>query len=149
MAPLVLVTGANGFIGAHIFTQLVDRGYSVRGTVRSIAKRDFLLNKFPEAVRSGQISFHIVPDISKPHAFRGALTGESIYVVALTGLKMSNMLYMLRVHFTSMSPTTKRTITNQLSMGLRGFWRRHYLKRVLRELSLRALLLLLSTPKST
>jgi nucleoside-diphosphate-sugar epimerase len=30
----VLVTGANGFLGAHVVSQLLARGYSVRGIVR-------------------------------------------------------------------------------------------------------------------
>jgi dihydroflavonol-4-reductase len=33
---LVLVTGANGFIGSHIVKQLLESGYSVRGTVRNL-----------------------------------------------------------------------------------------------------------------
>ena len=31
----VLVTGATGFIGLHCIKQLLDRGYSVNGTLRS------------------------------------------------------------------------------------------------------------------
>ena len=33
---LVLVTGASGFIAAHIIQQLQKEGYRVRGTVRSL-----------------------------------------------------------------------------------------------------------------
>ena len=31
----ILVTGANGFIGAHIITQLINENYDVIGTVRT------------------------------------------------------------------------------------------------------------------
>lgn len=42
---MVLVTGASGFIASHIVRELLERGYTVRGTVRSVAditKTDFL-----------------------------------------------------------------------------------------------------------
>ena len=33
--PIVLVTGASGFVGAHLIKQLLEQGrYRVRGTVR-------------------------------------------------------------------------------------------------------------------
>jgi nucleoside-diphosphate-sugar epimerase len=32
---LILVTGASGFIACHIVKQLLEKGYRVRGTVRS------------------------------------------------------------------------------------------------------------------
>jgi uncharacterized protein YbjT (DUF2867 family) len=34
---LVLVTGANGFVGSHCVLQLLQLGYSVRATVRNQA----------------------------------------------------------------------------------------------------------------
>jgi nucleoside-diphosphate-sugar epimerase len=73
MAPLVLVTGPSGFIGAHVFTQLIKEGYSVRGTVRSQSKADYFREKFPEATKSHQISFVIVKDIAQPGAFEDAV----------------------------------------------------------------------------
>ena len=33
---LVVVTGASGFIASHIVRELLARGYTVRGTVRSL-----------------------------------------------------------------------------------------------------------------
>jgi dihydroflavonol-4-reductase len=37
---LVLVTGASGYIAGHCIIQLLDRGYRVRGTLRSLARAD-------------------------------------------------------------------------------------------------------------
>ncbi|CAD6194279.1 unnamed protein product [Caenorhabditis auriculariae] len=36
---LVLVTGASGFIGSHCVQQLIEKGYKVRGTVRSLSNK--------------------------------------------------------------------------------------------------------------
>ena len=35
--PLVLVTGATGYIAGHCIRELMEHGYRVRGTVRSLA----------------------------------------------------------------------------------------------------------------
>ena len=36
----VLVTGATGFIGLHCIQQLLDQGYQVNGTLRSMNRKD-------------------------------------------------------------------------------------------------------------
>ena len=38
MSTPILVTGASSFVGIHTIVQLIEQGYSVRGTVRSTAK---------------------------------------------------------------------------------------------------------------
>ena len=39
--PIVLVTGASGFIATHLIKQLLEQGrYHVRGTVRSLKKEE-------------------------------------------------------------------------------------------------------------
>ena len=39
--PIVLVTGASGFIAIHLIKQLLEQGhYHVRGTVRSLKKEE-------------------------------------------------------------------------------------------------------------
>ena len=37
MPATVLVTGGSGFLGMHTIIQLLERGYDVRTTVRSLA----------------------------------------------------------------------------------------------------------------
>lgn len=39
-APLVLVTGASGYVAGHVIQQLLAAGFRVRGTVRSLAATD-------------------------------------------------------------------------------------------------------------
>jgi len=36
----VCVTGASGFIAAHLVKSLLEKGYRVKGTVRSLSKPD-------------------------------------------------------------------------------------------------------------
>jgi dihydroflavonol-4-reductase len=46
----VLVTGATGYIARHVVTQLLDAGYTVRGTARSAASLDGLRRDLATAV---------------------------------------------------------------------------------------------------
>lgn len=36
----VLVSGASGYVGAHVVENLLNRGYIVRGTVRSTSNKE-------------------------------------------------------------------------------------------------------------
>ena len=49
MDGVVVVTGANGHIGNNLSRQLVEHGYTVRGTVRSIDKAPDIKMEFVEA----------------------------------------------------------------------------------------------------
>ena len=49
MQGLVVVTGANGHIGNNLCRQLIEKGYDVRGTVRSMDKAPILDMEFVEA----------------------------------------------------------------------------------------------------
>ncbi|KAK9468408.1 hypothetical protein V1512DRAFT_235199 [Lipomyces arxii] len=72
----VLLTGASGFIAAHVLKILIDRGYTVKATVRSQAKADYIKNQYPDA----KLSFSIVPDIAASGAFDEAVKGVD-YIV--------------------------------------------------------------------
>jgi nucleoside-diphosphate-sugar epimerase len=72
--PLVLLTGPNGFLGAHVLDQLLQSGYRVRGTVRSPAKSAFLEEKYSAQMANNNLSFTIVPDIQAPHALDIAMS---------------------------------------------------------------------------
>jgi uncharacterized protein YbjT (DUF2867 family) len=45
-SALILVTGANGFLGVWIVRLLLERGYSVRAAVRSSQKGYYLEHQF-------------------------------------------------------------------------------------------------------
>ncbi|CDO72580.1 hypothetical protein BN946_scf184983.g63 [Trametes cinnabarina] len=66
----VLVTGANGFIGQWVVLELLSRGYTVHGTVRTADKvatlSDLVARKSPE----GKVRFKgfVVPDITAVRA---------------------------------------------------------------------------------
>jgi len=66
----VLVSGASGFIAVWVVKRLLEEGYSVRGTVRSKSKGDFLSKLF-----GNKFEYVIVEDISKDGAFDEAVVG--------------------------------------------------------------------------
>lgn len=59
---LVLVTGITGFIGAHVAKQLLQAGYHVRGTVRSMEKANELVRLNPDF--KDEVEFVIVKELS-------------------------------------------------------------------------------------
>jgi uncharacterized protein YbjT (DUF2867 family) len=73
MAQTVLITGASGFIAAHVVEAFLKKGYNVRGTVRSEKTAAEVLKT--HAKYSEQLSVAIVPDIATPHAFDEAVKG--------------------------------------------------------------------------
>ncbi|RSH82878.1 methylglyoxal reductase (NADPH-dependent) gre2 [Saitozyma podzolica] len=70
---LVLVTGASGFIAAHTVQALLDAGFPVRGSVRSVDKGEYLKERFRG--KSASFDYVIVDDIEKPNAFDEAVKG--------------------------------------------------------------------------
>ncbi|KAI0325586.1 NAD(P)-binding protein [Cubamyces sp. BRFM 1775] len=78
----VLVTGANGYLGLWIVRALLERGYSVKGTVRSPAVADtitqFVKEKYPE--QAAKFECVVVPDITAEGAFDGAVADVSAVI---------------------------------------------------------------------
>jgi nucleoside-diphosphate-sugar epimerase len=58
----VLVTGASGFIAAWIVKILLERGFRVWGTVRSVSKGDYLVNLFK--AHANRFEYVVVEDIA-------------------------------------------------------------------------------------
>lgn len=69
----ILITGASGFVAAHVLNSFLSAGYQVRGTVRSQSSADNV--RKTHARYADQLSFVFVEDISAPHAFDKAVVG--------------------------------------------------------------------------
>lgn len=68
----VLVTGANGFIGAYCVSDLLAKGFEVVGTVRTAEKAKQVLLQHSS---NPALSTKVVPDVTDPHAFDSAIEG--------------------------------------------------------------------------
>ncbi len=62
----VLVTGANGFVAMWVVRTLLESGYRVKGTVRSLDKGEFLKKYF--ANYGERLELVVVPNIEKVRA---------------------------------------------------------------------------------
>ncbi|KAF8987323.1 D-lactaldehyde dehydrogenase [Cyathus striatus] len=71
----VLVTGANGFLAIWVVQKLLERGCSVRGTVRSGCKGTYLTEFFK--IFGDRFELAIVPNMVEEGAFDTALVGVS------------------------------------------------------------------------
>jgi uncharacterized protein YbjT (DUF2867 family) len=85
MSQTILVTGASGYVAAHVIRQFLEAGYKVRGTVRSestASKVKKVHEKYCE-----NVSTVIVKDIAVPGAFDEAVKGvDGVSVLSLTSL---------------------------------------------------------------
>jgi nucleoside-diphosphate-sugar epimerase len=72
-APLVLVSGANGYVAMHVVGALLVRGYCVRGVVRAEWKAAHIRETF--ARFANRLEVVVVADIVADGAFRDALVG--------------------------------------------------------------------------
>lgn len=61
----VLVSGANGYIAMWLVRTLLERGYSVRGAVRSAEKGKHLLETFKEYANRDRFEIVVVEDITQ------------------------------------------------------------------------------------
>lgn len=70
---VVLVTGANGYIGSTTVNALLSLGYNVRGTVRT--SKPWLDTLFTQSFGPGRYSSYIIPDLSVQNDVEEALHG--------------------------------------------------------------------------
>lgn len=76
-AHLILLTGASGFVAAHVLNSLLHHGYDVRGTVRSEAAADRVRKTHGHLIggKQSRLTFAIVADVASPGAFNDAVKG--------------------------------------------------------------------------
>lgn len=70
-ASTILVTGASGFIAAHVLITFLEAGYNVRATVRSQTSAENIRKSHAKYLE--KLSFIVVEDITKPGAFDEAV----------------------------------------------------------------------------
>lgn len=75
---IVVVTGIGGFVGRHVAVELLHRGYSVRGTVRSLKKAADIASAIRSTVdfRDERLAF-MAADLLRDDGWNAALEGAS------------------------------------------------------------------------
>jgi nucleoside-diphosphate-sugar epimerase len=108
----VLVTGATGFIGAHITAHLLSRGFKVRATCRSPEKGKRLQSSL--AQYTSQLKIAVTGDITQPGVFDEAVKGvdgivhsASVRLLPFTSSDSSPEADEQQSPSTGLSPTTK------------------------------------------
>ncbi|KAF2175740.1 NAD(P)-binding protein [Zopfia rhizophila CBS 207.26] len=79
-SSLIVVTGASGYIAAHVADQALAAGYRVRGTVRDPAKNKSMLGLFDQKYGSGKFQLVKVEDIVSDGMFDEAMKGASAFI---------------------------------------------------------------------
>ncbi|TFK50136.1 hypothetical protein OE88DRAFT_1645865 [Heliocybe sulcata] len=75
MSQRALITGVTSYIGAHIAQQLLEKGWYVRGTVRTQAKGQWLHDTFKAGDRFETVE---VKDVQKKELFTEAVKGRQV-----------------------------------------------------------------------
>lgn len=75
---LMLVTGVNGFVGSYVADQILEYGYRVRGTVRSVQKAAWMTEYFDKKYGKGKFELVEVKELDKKGALDDAVKGNKM-----------------------------------------------------------------------
>nr|MBP8165246.1 NAD-dependent epimerase/dehydratase family protein [Anaerolineales bacterium] len=79
----ILVTGASGFVAIHTIIQLLEQGYAVRGTIRSLKKEADLRKTISRYVQANDRLEILPADLEQAAGWKGAMSGvETVLHVA-------------------------------------------------------------------
>jgi nucleoside-diphosphate-sugar epimerase len=113
---LILVTGANGYIGSHVVDQLLKLGYNVRGTIRN--EKPWIEILFSKRCRehgssAGVFEAVVIEDIAKQGAFNHVIEGVSgiVHVVSITQSLYSCFLIMYKAADLSFDTNAEKVIS--------------------------------------
>lgn len=94
-----MVTGATGFIGAHVVDELLSRGLKVRGTTRSISKGKAMIEARPQFQE--ELDFFQIHDFEKPGGFVDAIQDiDAVIHIASVRLSKSVLAFHADADFT-------------------------------------------------
>lgn len=83
MKKLVLITGASGFVGTHCIVQLIQKGYAVRGTLRSLSRADSIRQIIRENTEGDFDLTFVEADLNGDDGWNKAVEGcDAIFHVA-------------------------------------------------------------------
>ncbi|KAF2096617.1 aldehyde reductase [Rhizodiscina lignyota] len=86
---LVVVTGANGYIGSNVVDQLLLTGYRVRGTVRNMKHAEWMQPLLDEKYGKGKFELAEVKDMAAKGAFNEVVKGASGFCHVATPVMVS------------------------------------------------------------
>ncbi|EKM78750.1 hypothetical protein AGABI1DRAFT_121174 [Agaricus bisporus var. burnettii JB137-S8] len=86
----ILVTGANGYVAMRIVDQLLNAGYSVRGTIRTLDKSKDLRERFSDFVEAGKLEFSVVEDMTSNGAFDDAVKDVNAIIHTASPFKFAD-----------------------------------------------------------
>ena len=112
----VLVSGATGYIAVWVVQNLLERGYTVRGAARSVAKGDFLKKLF--ASHGDRFEVVVVEDIAKVSLdeARDGRSRHGTYIETVSaGVGVTGVMVVFAYHFA----------VSRLGWGIRRGGQRH------------------------
>lgn len=86
----MVITGANGFIASHVVDQLLQLGYRVRGSVRSLKRGGWTADYFGNKYGAEKYEVVEVAEMGAPGAFDEIVRGASGYIQMATPVMESH-----------------------------------------------------------